>query len=578
MPKIRLFWILFISICSISGLSLIVGGAYLQSLNYIPDPKERQLRFNHELNIVKLSILEKMSSDPENWCSSQWDTPDYFRIENLDDCGYWPENNDILDAIPKTSAGNSDWQPFFMNYWYYSENWTINNHTFHLQIVLRERPPISNLYDHNFFWRFYIPAMLVALLCSYLVSRKIAKPIETLEAGALRFASGELKLELSSMPWFELNSLSNSLNRMAKQIDEKIRNLINQSNELKAVLSSMNEGVIATDTFGWVLSMNKAAKDLLQIDNIQRRIRRPLRDAVPNPELVDIIARINEEQIFLMGDLRIETPKPVVLEYRGTPLKNNKGHTIGVLIVLSNVTRLRHLENMRKDFVANVSHELRTPITSIQGFVETLIDGVNEDQQKRFLDIVFRQTQRLTEIIEDLTALSKLEQINETQTLNKKPCKVYDLIENSVETCSILASQKNIHIQIQCENEEIILDLNANLIEQAFINLLTNAIKYSDPDKIVRIQVQETNQQVIINFIDQGFGIPQEHLQRIFERFYRIDKARSRHMGGTGLGLSILNHIVRSHRGNIEVSSKVGLGSRFTIILPIKNEDSPIPS
>jgi two-component system phosphate regulon sensor histidine kinase PhoR len=231
--------------------------------------------------------------------------------------------------------------------------------------------------------------------------------------------------------------------------------------------------------------------------------------------------------------------------------------------------KLKHLENIRKDFVANVSHELKTPVTSIKGFIETLQDGAidNPEEAKHFLDIISRHTNRLNAIIEDLLSLSRLENTSLAENRLEKQ-KLLPVLESAIQLCETNAANKFIKIHLEC-SPEIKANIDSLLFEQAIVNLIDNAIKYSPENKEIKLITAITDNEIKIMIEDQGFGIPEEHLPRIFERFYRVDKARSRKAGGTGLGLSIVKHIINAHKGTITVSSEINKGSVFTITLPI---------
>jgi len=240
------------------------------------------------------------------------------------------------------------------------------------------------------------------------------------------------------------------------------------------------------------------------------------------------------------------------------------------VVVFDDITRLRRMKEMQKDFVANVSHELRTPITSIRGFVETLEAGAKEvpEQRDRFLAIIGRQTERLGAIIEDLLALSSLEKEETVANLEKSPTAASTLVSGALRTCSFALEQKQMRVTTSVP-EELAVSVAANLVEQALVNLISNAIKYSPAATSIDIGAEELpNGEVRFWVKDQGPGIAPRHHERIFERFYRIDKARSREMGGTGLGLAIVKHIARVHGGNIIVQSDGGTGSTFLLTLP----------
>jgi two-component system phosphate regulon sensor histidine kinase PhoR len=235
--------------------------------------------------------------------------------------------------------------------------------------------------------------------------------------------------------------------------------------------------------------------------------------------------------------------------------------------VIRDISRVHHLEKVRSDFVANVSHELKTPITSIKGFIETLSsDSFSHDEKTHeYLAIVRQQSERLQFIVDDLLTLSRLER--KEGYIMKKTASIYEVILTAISLCQLNAKKQNIYIQTECD-EKLSGFINANLIEQALVNLLSNAIKYSDPDTTIVVRAHEKESSIHIEVADQGFGIEARHHDRLFERFYRIDAGRSRHMGGTGLGLSIVKHIIQNHKGTIQLDSVPGKGSTFTIMLP----------
>ena len=220
--------------------------------------------------------------------------------------------------------------------------------------------------------------------------------------------------------------------------------------------------------------------------------------------------------------------------------------------------------------MANVSHELKTPITSIKGFVETLLDGAmnNPEETKRFLGIIAKHSERLNGIIEDLLSLSRIEQDTESRELRLEPARIKDVLKAAAMACEAKASTKQISIQIRCP-DELMATVSAALLEQAVVNLVDNAVKYSDGSKSVSVEAKASGSELVIAVQDAGCGIPPEHLPRLFERFYRADKARSRQLGGTGLGLSIVKHIAQAHGGSVAVESTVGQGSTFTVRIPL---------
>jgi len=408
-------------------------------------------------------------------------------------------------------------------------------------------------------------ALLLAALFSYIVSRKISNPLVEMKSGAERFALGELDHRLEVPAVEELNALATSLNKMAADLNYRIGTVTKQRNELEAVLSSMVEGVIAVDMNEKLLKMNVAAQKLLGIesDNWQGR---SLIEMIRNPELQEFVSIVLNTRHISEGELSV---RDNFLQVHGTLLYDADNREIGALIVLNDITRMRKLENIRKEFAANVSHELRTPITSIKGFAETLRDGAIEEKESadRFLDIIIKHSDRLTAIIEDLLSLSRIEQDTENERLNPTPHKVWEVAESAVKICESKIVARQIQVNINSVDDSQI-QIIYRLLERAIVNLLDNAINYSEPNSSVEIKIEKLNSEVVISVKDFGCGIASEHLPRLFERFFRVDADRSRKMGGTGLGLAIVKHAALAHNGRVSVDSKPGLGSTFMIHLP----------
>lgn len=411
---------------------------------------------------------------------------------------------------------------------------------------------------------------VIAAGISLIFSRRISHPLEILKQGAERFARGELLTRLEIPDSEEIGSLAEAMNQMAAQLDDRIRTMTEQRNQHEAILSSMTEGVLAVDSSRWIIRLNHAAAQCLEVQRFEAEGKR-IDDVINNESLRQFVSEAVSNKNPLERDivLRFEGGTDRYLQAHGTPLCDADGKQIGSVVVLNDVTRLHRLENIRRDFVANVSHELKTPITSIKGFVETLLDGAlrNTDDANRFLRIVSKQADRLHAIIEDLLSLSRIEQEKEKHTIQIERHKLLQVIQSALDFCHQKASEKNIALAVCCDGNSVAA-IDPPLLEQALVNLVDNAIKYSEPGKRVEVTAAEKNGEVTIDVRDWGCGISNDHHPRIFERFYRVDKARSRKLGGTGLGLAIVRHIIEAHNGYITVESKIGSGSTFTIHLP----------
>jgi two-component system phosphate regulon sensor histidine kinase PhoR len=360
---------------------------------------------------------------------------------------------------------------------------------------------------------------------------------------------------------------------MASRLNERNLTISQQKQEVEAVLASMSEAVMAVDSDLRILKLNGTMARLFGIDpNHSRGVR--VQEVIRNQEFNQFVREALESGDTVNAELTFYAPETKFLQGHGTRLRDSEGKAMGAVVVLNDITRVKLLEDLRKDFVANVSHELRTPITSIKGFVETLLGGAMEDPStaERFLKIIDKQSERLSNIIEDLLSLSRIEQDHQKIQLAFVDRNLRSALKQALQFCSEHAKPKDIELALKCP-ADIRFRFHPNLLEQAIINLVDNAIKYSEPKKIVRVVAGRLEDQIRIQVIDQGMGIPRSQLPRLFERFYRVDKARSREMGGTGLGLSIVKHIVLAHGGTIEVESELEHGSTFTLTLPVKRRD-----
>jgi two-component system, OmpR family, phosphate regulon sensor histidine kinase PhoR len=410
--------------------------------------------------------------------------------------------------------------------------------------------------------------ILIGAAVSMVVSRIISKPIERLKEEAEYFIRGDFNYRLPSSDIVEIGSLNESMRDMARQLHVRINTITQQRTEIEAILSSMIEGVIAVDSDERIIIMNNAA-GLMFGCNPSAVQGRSIQETVRNSHLQQFISDTLSGERPVEREIGLTADEDQFFFGHGTLLRNVEGKRIGALFVLSDITRLRRLENIRKDFVANVSHEIKTPITAIKGFVEILMDdSAKEDHDvQRFLEIITRHVNRLEAIIDDLLKLSRIEKEAEAEGIHLEESSVKEVLESAILFCKPLADSRGSDINLSC-SETLTARINSPLLEQAIVNLLDNALKYSDEKKPVKIEAGQDEKEIFIHVIDNGRGIEQEHLPRIFERFYRVDKARSRRLGGTGLGLAIVKHIVQAHEGHVSITSAPGKGSAFTIHLP----------
>ena len=443
--------------------------------------------------------------------------------------------------------------------------------------VLRASTPVARIiYPYGSFGLVAGPVFLLMLSVGVavlaLVLRKIKRLFAGLENEVLRFRDSGYAQPLSVRIWKETEGIIDSINSMGMQLRERINFASRQRTVEKAILANMVEGVLAIDSESRIIDVNEAAARLLRVSR-KEALHHRIEEVVRISDILEFIQKTMESSTILEEDLQIYDEKERFLRVHGTKLLDSAGKSIGALVVLYDNTQLHRLELVRKEFAANVSHELKTPITSIKGFSETLLDGGLEDRADamRFLSIIAQQSNRLIAIVDDLLSLARIEENLEQGEVALSTGRLRGVLDSAASTCQRRAAERNIDVRIECPYD-VSARFNPQLLEQALVNLMDNAIKHSEPGGGVEVSVENREGLVCIAVKDHGCGIAREYIPRLFERFYRVDKARSRALGGTGLGLAIVKHIVLSHRGNVEVESEEGEGSTFTICLPEPRE------
>jgi two-component system phosphate regulon sensor histidine kinase PhoR len=398
-----------------------------------------------------------------------------------------------------------------------------------------------------------------------LVERRMIDPIAALQRAAAAYAAGQLEHTLHVPRPLDLKAVADSLNQMAAALRQRMAEVTAQRNELQAMLAGMVEGVVVLDKDLRIREINPSALRLAgrTIAEVQGS---SLLEVFRNTRLHDLARAALGSNTPQEGTISLPGSRELTLQVHASQLPEDGAR---IVLVLNDITRLQALETVRRDFVANVSHELKTPITAVKGALETLLEGALEEDPaaaRRFLEVASRQSERLASIIDDLLALSRLEQ-QEGAALEKQQTLLEAVARGAMQVCQAKADSRGVTMVLEAE-EGLTARINPQLLEQALTNLIDNAVKYSNPGAAVLIRLRRTASGVSLAVQDRGIGIPPKDLPRVFERFYRVDKARSREMGGTGLGLAIVKHIVLAHGGAVRAESELGSGSTFTIELP----------
>jgi two-component system, OmpR family, phosphate regulon sensor histidine kinase PhoR len=413
-----------------------------------------------------------------------------------------------------------------------------------------------------------IVTAILALIFGGLVMRRLSEPILDLKRLALRISNGDLSARVRYFGEDEVAELGLAFNNMVERLTDSFAVIKDEKRKLEVILENLVDGILVIDRDLKIILANPAAQGILGLSpkNIQGR---PVLEVVLNHHLMDLIQEVSITKRVFESELFLYYPNNKQIQVLLAPLKDDNGNLAGSIVVLNDLTKLRQLERVRQDFVANVSHELRTPITSVKAMTETLLGGAWQDQAmlQRYLQAIDQESDRLTNLIKDLLDLARLDANVE---VSQEPFDITELIKEVQERFINIADASRFAINLPTSDLPLV-DANWDQIKQVLINLLDNAFKYTSADGQVRLSAWLEKDRIKVAIADNGIGIPKEDLSRIFERFYRVDKARSRDKGGTGLGLAIVKHIVESYGGKIEVESSIHQGSVFTFSLPIQH-------
>jgi two-component system phosphate regulon sensor histidine kinase PhoR len=413
-------------------------------------------------------------------------------------------------------------------------------------------------------------ALVLAFGIGLFVARRVTKPVVQMQSIARRMSEGDFTVRAPIRSPDEIGALGRALNGLAARLRENIHDLGHEQAKATAILDGMIEGVIAVDGRDIILLMNERARSMFGLD-ATRGERKPFLEVIRNTDLHEVFreSRAAGEGSVSHRELRLASPVERRVQVNAVPLRLGPDE-VGVVMVLHDVTELRRLEQVRTEFVANVSHELRTPLTAIQGYLETLLSGALEERQnaRRFLEIVFRHTERLGRLLNDLTDLSNIELGR--VALKLAPTRLDEVVDTVLAIMGPKAASGRVGLSSRLSSDLPSVLADRDRLVQVVLNLVDNAVKYTPEGGRVTVQARTVAEgQVEIDVMDSGIGIPPGDLPRITERFYRVDKARSRELGGTGLGLAIVKHLVFAHGGQLRIESEPGRGTTVHVTLPI---------
>jgi two-component system, OmpR family, sensor histidine kinase VicK len=408
-------------------------------------------------------------------------------------------------------------------------------------------------------------ALAITVFLGSLLAKTITDPIKEVISKAEKLAKGEFEQVVSVKSNDEVGQLTDMFNYLSDRLKSTLDETENEKNKLDTILTNMTDGIIAVNINGTIIHTNPAIYSIFNIskEDMENKnfddISRELDWGITHEDLFNNIDRASN--ILVINDLIIRTN--VVL------FGNEKNETVGAIIVLQDVTEQEKLDKMRKEFVANVSHELKTPLTTIKSYTETLLDGAMENKEYtlNFLKVIDSESERMTRLVKDLLQLSKLDYDN--IQWNMKKMDIQKIVSECVYRMNISAKQKNQVLEFKSDMDVPEIMGDKDRIEQVIVNILSNAIKYTPENGKIEVALKLEEDSILVKVADNGIGIPKEDLPRLFERFYRVDKARSRMLGGTGLGLSIARQIVEAHKGKIKIQSEYGQGTQVFITLPV---------
>ncbi|OAB43881.1 two-component system histidine kinase PnpS [Paenibacillus antarcticus] len=414
----------------------------------------------------------------------------------------------------------------------------------------------------------------IAALVSYRMATSLTLPLEKIIKVARRITQLDYDARVQLERHDEVGQLGKAINAMADSLQNQLKRIRDNEDLIQSVLDNMTSGILMIDVKGNIAVINPAAEDMLKVKS-EQVLGKSYLEMKQHYELSKVLKEGISLRVAIHEERSLYYPEEKMMRIDGVPMLDEQGSYKGILFLLQDISAIRRLENMRSEFVANVSHELKTPIAAVKGFAETLLGGVTDEKTVRsFLQIIYDESERLNRLISDILDLSKIE--SKRIPMDYSPVHLSSFFISVMETITTMAKKKGISLQMEIP-DELFIEADEDKLKQIFINLLSNAINYTQEGGRVKVIVRhlehdQGEDRVQFTVSDTGLGIPKKDLPRIFERFYRVDKARSRVSGGTGLGLSIVKHLVDMHNGYLSVESELNIGSSFTVELPFLQE------
>ncbi|WP_051258505.1 two-component system histidine kinase PnpS [Atopococcus tabaci] len=442
--------------------------------------------------------------------------------------------------------------------------------------VLRLSKPIDEMEEvisqvQRYLLLFVFVSLLLAVLFTAYWTRELSRPISEIGRVAQRLSNQQYDARYTDRSYEEIDALGQAVNELADNLESQMQEITQNDEQMRELINHLIIGVMLLDNDRNVQIVNPAMSEILEMD-LYAGVGRPYVEVIKSYGITTLIEDAYRTHQTQNDEISLFEVDNKVLDANVVPIAGDHPGEVNFIVLLYDITEIRRLEKVRTDFVANASHELRTPVTALKGFTETLLDGAMEDKEilVEFLTIMHKESIRLDSMVRDILQLSKLE--HRTVQMEIETISIREIVEATFQIVRQKAESKEISLEIE-EKTPVEIEGDENLLKQILLNLINNAVTYTPEKGYVKVALGVEGDEAVIHVEDNGIGIPEDEQSRVFERFYRVDKARSRNAGGTGLGLSIVKYLVENFNGSISLDSKIGLGTTFTVHLPLKRKN-----